>query len=322
MHSYNHDIDSLIQQAVILLQQGGLVAFPTETVYGLGADARNVAAVAKVFAVKGRPRSHPLIVHLANLQQCEAWVARMPQAAAKLAQAFWPGPLSLILPKHPAVLPEITGGQNSIALRVPQHPVTLQLLERFGSGIVGPSANRYGQLSPTTAAHVTTALGAEIDLVLDGGPCQVGIESTIVYFEDEQPYITRLGSISAAAIASVLDGLLPSLNYQLVRAPGNVAKHYATSCPLLLIDGSALAQATALDGVLSFQARPATTAVPVLHWCHLSRDPVVYAQTMYDSLHKLETLGVARIFVEQPPADSAWAAINDRLSRAASPADN
>ena len=194
-------VSSDVVAAVAVLRRGGLVAFPTETVYGLGADAANPAAVGRIFAVKGRPRSHPVIVHLAEATAVKAWAADVPPDAWALAEAFWPGPLTLILPRADHVPDAVTGGAATVGLRVPNQPLALELLSAFGSGIAAPSANRFGRVSPTTAAHVRADLGTAVDLVLDGGPCAVGVESTIVDLSRGAPRVLRLGGLSVDALS-------------------------------------------------------------------------------------------------------------------------
>ena len=189
--------DEQIEQAVAVLRAGKLVAFPTETVYGLGADASNVAAVRKVFAAKQRPVDHPLIVHLSDMSAIKYWASVVPREAWQLADAFWPGPLTMVLPRATHVPGELTGGQSTIALRVPSHPVARRLLKAFDGAIAAPSANRFGRLSPTSAAHVREELGDAVDYVLDGGDCPVGIESTIVVFRNAQAVILRPGAVTA-----------------------------------------------------------------------------------------------------------------------------
>ncbi|MEK7737911.1 MAG: L-threonylcarbamoyladenylate synthase, partial [Pseudomonadota bacterium] len=207
-----------IAHAVTLLRAGELVAFPTETVYGLGADAANPAAVAKIFAAKGRPADHPLIVHLPSAEALDAWAREVPESARKLAAAFWPGPLTLILKRQPQVPDAVTGGQDTVGLRVPDHPLALALLKAFDGGrfrgIAAPSANRYGRISPTSAAHVRAELGAAVPLVLDGGDCQVGIESTIVDLSRGTPRLLRPGAIGAADIAHVLGANLDKISLE------------------------------------------------------------------------------------------------------------
>ena len=220
-----------IREAVAVLARGGLVAFPTETVYGLGADASNETAVRRIFSVKGRPADHPLIVHLARVEQLADWAQRVPEAAWRLAEAFWPGPLTLVLPRAPRVLDVVTGGQESVGIRVPSHPVAQALLQAFGGGIAGPSANRFGRVSPTTAEHVRAELGSEVDLVLEGGQSEVGIESTIVDLSSDRPALLRPGIIGAERIAAVLGNALHAPDRTSPRASGMLASHYAPRTP-------------------------------------------------------------------------------------------
>jgi L-threonylcarbamoyladenylate synthase len=222
---------SNIEYAAKLLQCGELVAFPTETVYGLGADAKNPQAIAQVFTAKGRPQNHPLIVHLGDYSQLGDWVSNIPDAAKKLAQQFWPGPMTLILPRAVHVSTLITGGQDSIGIRIPHHPVALALLNEFGSGIVAPSANRFGHVSPTCAQHVQDELGDEI-AILDGGACDIGVESTIIDLTSDQVRIVRPGIITASQIEHVImQPVLFGANINL-RVSGHLASHYAPLTPL------------------------------------------------------------------------------------------
>jgi len=197
-----------IEKAAALLRQGELVAFPTETVYGLGADASNPEAVAKIFAAKGRPADHPLIVHIPGVEHLDRWAREIPETAFASAKAFWPGPLTLILKRQPNVPDAVTGGQDTVGIRVPGHPLALELLKAFDGGVAAPSANRFGHVSPTTAQHVHDELGSAVAMVLDGGPCRVGIESTIVNLTGPQSRILRPGMISAADLGRVL-GRMP-----------------------------------------------------------------------------------------------------------------
>ena len=222
-------------EAVRILRDGGIVALPTETVYGLAANALDEAAVARVFRVKGRPPAHPLIVHLSDVSAVEQWAARVPDAAMRLAEQFWPGPLTLILPKTPMVPLCVTGGQESVGLRVPNHPLALAVLRAFGGGIAAPSANRYGAVSPTTAEHVRRDLGDEVDLILDGGPCVVGVESTIVSLMDAHPIILRPGGVTREAIEDVLGCSVPVTQASATRVPGQVDTHYAPRAVVILL---------------------------------------------------------------------------------------
>jgi len=318
-----------IQRAVQLLRQGELVALPTETVYGLGADALNPDAVAKIFAAKGRPSDHPLIVHLADASQIMTWAREVPKDAIALARAFWPGPLTLILKKDESVPDLVTGGQDTVGLRVPDHPVALELLRAFGSGVAAPSANRFGRISPTTAAHVHQELGDRVALILDGGACAVGLESTIVDLSRGVPVILRPGAIGADEIARVL-GRRPRLRGEVEAEAGNAAEqgvtprvsgalaaHYAPRTPLELITTDALAASSrAGDAVLARCAPPAGLADGVT-WVQAPADPAGYGHDLYARLRSLDESGALRILVEAPPASPEWAAVADRLGRAA-----
>ncbi len=312
-----------IKLALRQLQNGELVAFPTETVYGLGADARNEMAIRKVFTAKGRPVDHPLIVHLANAQQMAEWAQGIPKAAFILAQHFWPGPLTMILHKQPAVSNLITGGQDTIALRVPNHPITLELLQRFGSGLVGPSANKYGFVSPTTAEHVATDLGDTVAAILDGGACTVGIESTIVNLLSDRVTIMRQGAITAAQLSQALQYDVaintPDTN---VRVSGSHASHYAPHTPAYVLPIEQLLQKAlqfsaqhAKFSVISLQAKPAIMDANVL-WQQVSANPAIYAHDLYSNLRMHDELHNAAILIEQVPNIDAWAAVADRLQRA------
>jgi L-threonylcarbamoyladenylate synthase len=303
-----------IKTAVDALRAGHLVAFPTETVYGLGADASNAAAIAKVFASKGRPTTHPLIVHLASALDLNAWAREIPEAAWQLGRKFWPGPLTLILKKHPQVLPIITGGLDTIAVRVPNHPLTLQLLHEFAGGLVGPSANKYGRVSPTTAQHVRDDLGSAVAMVLDGGACAVGIESTIVDLSGAQPIIRRHGSITIDQISDALaQDIL--LNTSDPVAPGTHLAHYAPLTPMSIVTSAQLVNASDC-AVLSF-APDDTYATKNIFWIQASLDPQQYAHDLYANLRALDKSGKTKILIAQPPTATAWQAINDRLQRAA-----
>ena len=216
-----------IRDAAAILRRGGLVAFPTETVYGLGADASNPAAVARIYAVKGRPPNHPVIVHIGESGQWARWAREFPEHAAKLAARFWPGPLTLVLRRASGVGDYLTGGQETIGLRVPGHPIALELLREFRGGIAAPSANRFGRVSPTSAEHVRSDLGSDVDLILDGGACEIGIESTIVDVSRGRPVVLRPGRISEDDIASALGFPPARRDPGAPRAPGALPSHYA-----------------------------------------------------------------------------------------------
>jgi L-threonylcarbamoyladenylate synthase len=323
-----------VQQAVDLLRAGELVALPTETVYGLGADARNPIALAKIFAAKGRPADHPLIVHLPDVSHLEQWAREIPDTAHLLAKAFWPGPLTLILKRKRGIneVPDlVTGGQDTIGLRVPNHPLALQLLKQFNSGIAAPSANRFGRISPTTAQHVREELGDAVALILDGGPCAVGIESTIVDLSRGESVILRPGIISAEQIEQVLHHHVRNTAVrpepaegpaQLTpRVSGSLDAHYAPTTPMRLVSSSQLAveverslRAGQRTAVLS-QQNPAPSGA--LLWQPAASDAGRYAHDLYANLRTLDHAGVDLILVEAPPQSQQWFAVNDRLTRAA-----
>ncbi len=312
-----------VSRAADLLRAGELVAFPTETVYGLGADAANPQAIARIFAAKGRPADHPLIVHLPDVAHLERWAVDVPEAAHRLAAAFWPGPLTLILKRHPSVSDAITGGQDTVGLRIPKHPLALQLLRAFDGGVAAPSANRFGHVSPTTAAHVQAELGDAVALVLDGGPCAVGIESTILDLSTGVPRILRPGMLDAPTLAAIL-GRQPEFggSRDVPRVSGSLDAHYAPGTPLRLVAATDIAAAVrqALAAgqrivVLAPQAAP--LADPGLVWHVASADAAQFAHDLYARLREFDALGCDRILVAAPPDTEAWRAVNDRLMRAA-----
>jgi len=309
-----------IDEAVRRLREGGLVAFPTETVYGLGADASNPAAVARIFAAKGRPADHPLIVHLASTAAAREWARDFPPLARDLAAAFWPGPLTLVVPRAAGVLDEVTGGQETVALRVPSHPVAQELLRRFGGGIAAPSANRYGRVSPTLARHVREELGDRVDLVLDGGACEVGLESTIVGVDDGAVTLLRPGRITRTELEKVA-GPLASPGAATPRVPGSLLSHYAPATPLELLDAAAIdcrcttGQDATRVAVLS--RRPEPAGCRALAWQVAAVDPAGYGHDLYASLRALDGRGASCILVEEVPAGEEWMAVRDRLARAA-----
>lgn len=314
-----------IPRAVALLRAGELVAFPTETVYGLGADARNPQAVARIFAVKGRPADHPLIVHLPLNTKLELWAREVPAAAYTLAEVFWPGPLTLILKRDPAVPKIVTGGQETVGLRVPDHPIARRLLAAFAGGIAAPSANRFGRISPTTVQHVRAELGDSVALILDGGPCQVGIESTILDLTRGVPVILRPGAIAANDIADILH-VRPHIgaagDESAPRVSGSLPRHYAPRTPMLLVDPLDLqAQVKARIAQGLHVAVLSRTALPIrnnlVYWQRSVPDAGTYAHDLYAHLRELDSREVDLIMVEAPPHGSEWDAINDRLTRAA-----
>jgi len=306
-----------IARAVAILKRGGLVAFPTETVYGLGADASSAAAIARLYAVKGRPGDHPVIVHFADAEKAFAWAREVPEAARKLAARFWPGPLTLILKRAPQVSYSVTGGQDTVGLRVPEHPLAHELLAAFGGGLAAPSANRFGRVSPTTAQHVREDLGGDVDMVLDGGPCGVGIESTIVDLSRGAPALLRPGGISPAELEAVLGEHVGTPDAAAPRVSGSLAAHYAPLTPARLVASDELEGAIVRLGskasVMAFSAPDDR----VDFWVRMPSDPVAYAQKLYAALRELDTTEASLLLIEKPPATPAWQAVLDRLRRAA-----
>ncbi len=314
-------VEKNIEQALRVLRRGGLVAFPTETVYGLGADALNRKAVARIFTVKQRPPGHPLIVHLGNTDDLALWARDIPDYALALARQFWPGPLTLILKRTRQVPDEVTGGQDTVGLRVPGHPLARTLLQRFAGGIAAPSANRFGRISPTRAEHVRAGLGGEVDFILDGGACELGLESTIVDCSRPKPRILRPGSIGREALENVLAGGLGNGAEELPRVPGSHDSHYAPSIPLILVprtEITARARAYCAQGkrvaVLARQKAPAEMPA---QWKTMPVNAEDYGHRLYASLHALDGKNYDLLLVEEPPQLSEWEAVSDRLRRAA-----
>jgi L-threonylcarbamoyladenylate synthase len=310
-----------IERAADYLKSGGLVAFPTETVYGLGADASNPAAVKRIFAAKNRPENHPLIVHLASIEQLNEWAQEIPESAFKLAQHFCPAPLAFILKKRPEVGEFVTGGQNTVGLRIPNHSVALELLRAFGDGIAAPSANRFCRISPTQAQHVADELGNNVDMILDGGACQIGVESTIIDLSGDKPTLLRFGEITRSELEVVLQAevFIPnSLSQITVRTAGMMAIHYAPTTPAVRCETNLLALFLKDEkqkvGVLTCGSNIVST--PTRTVISLPTDSMIYAQNLYTKLRELDALKVDLILVEQPPLGEAWQAINDRLSKA------
>lgn len=312
-----------IQQAVDLLRAGQLVAFPTETVYGLGADASNSQAVAKIFAAKNRPRNHPVIVHLGDISQLSHWIkATITDDIEKLATNFWPGPMTLILPCADHVSTHVTGNQPSIGIRIPNHPVALQLLQAFGGGIAAPSANRFGHVSPTTADHVQSELQEKVAMILDGGPCSLGIESTIIDLTSASPQIVRPGMITITQIQTVLGrSIIDHSTNDLLRAPGKLIKHYSPQTPLSIIKSAELkALATNLANTGKNIAVIAISNFSFddknIHSVHLDHDPHLYAHHLYAVLRELDEQNYDALLLEEVPQHEDWLAIWDRLIKA------
>jgi len=312
-----------IDVAVDALRDGDLVAFPTETVYGLGADAQNPDAVRKVYEIKGRPATHPLIVHIDHPRQLERWALSVPPAAQALADRFWPGPLTLVLRRAPAVDLAITGGQDTVAVRVPAHPVAQQLLRAFGGGIAAPSANRYGHVSPTRADHVRDEFGDAIQVILDGGDCKIGLESTIVSCVDAVPRLLRPGFITLSQLRSVVPDVVAGSDAPAPRAPGSDAKHYAPATPLSIVNSRTLEEVVAQltadhEKVAVLAMRPPRLANRYMTWINAGRRADLYARELYVNLRTLDKSGAKEILVEEVPAGESWDAVRDRLRRAAS----
>lgn len=301
-----------VRRAAEILRAGGLVAFPTETVYGLGADASSAAAVARLYAAKGRPADHPVIVHFADAEHAFAWAAEVPESARQLAARFWPGPLTMILRRSAKAKDFVTGGQDSVGLRVPSHPIAQELLREFGGGVAAPSANLFGNLSPTTAAHVREEM--KVDLVLDGGASEVGIESTIVDLSGGEAVLLRPGGISKAQLEQVLN--VTETQPGSPRHSGGLERHYAPKTPAALVPPHALDAEIAKRGasvaVLAF-SRPDER---VDCWIRMPREPKAYAQRLYAALRELDAAGCAAMLIEAPPDTPEWLAVTDRLARA------
>ena len=309
-----------IAAAADVLRAGGLVAFPTETVYGLGADASRDDAAAKIFAVKGRPRAHPLIVHIAG--EIGDWAREVPDAARRLVAAAWPGPLTVILKRGPQVALATTGGADTVGLRMPAHPMALALLRAFGGGVAAPSANRFGHVSPTTADHVVADLGDDVDYVLDGGKCDVGVESTIVDLSRGQPVLLRAGGMPREAIEAIV-GPLAAADAAAPAAPGMLASHYAPRAEVIAVEPDDVPAAVrAASGKVAVLAPAAAfarwPALPALAY-RLPDDLPGMARGLYAALRDLDAAGVDVVIAALPPAAGLGEAVGDRLRRAAGP---
>jgi L-threonylcarbamoyladenylate synthase len=333
-----------LARAAEVLRRGGLVAFPTETVYGLGANALDAAAVERIFVAKGRPAHNPLIVHVADAAAVGALVSSWPESAQRLAERFWPGPLTLVLPRSEAVPDLVTAGGPTVALRMPAHPVALALLRTFGPPIAAPSANRSMQLSPTRGEHVLAGLGDQIDLLLDAGPTPGGLESTVLDLTVEPPCLLRPGLISPPELLAVIRPIQRADSIsarQRLRSPGQMERHYAPRTPLELWPASSafsrvlalaaqglrvgwlmLEDLRAISGPLGAAGTPMPVTAPVSGQTVATQigmpgDPVAYAAALYHALHQFDALGLNRIVVDLPPVSDEWLAVDDRLRRAA-----
>jgi L-threonylcarbamoyladenylate synthase len=318
-----------VAEAVRLLRAGGVVAIPTETVYGLAARVFDEAAVARVYAIKNRPPGHPLIAHVEGEAQARALAASWPERASEVARAFWPGPVTVVVERAEHVPAAVAGGGDSLAIRAPAHPVALALLSALGEPLAAPSANRFQGLSPTTAEHVVKQLGDAVDLVLDAGACDAGIESTVVDLRSSRPRVLRPGAIGLASLRRILPDI--EATAQTVRgaeprvSPGMEARHYAPRAPLILADTWGAAARTA-DGLAATGARVGLVTYEPTATSHdtrillrtLPRDPSAYARELYRTLHDLDDARVDAIVVQRVPDDEAWWAVADRLKRGAS----
>jgi L-threonylcarbamoyladenylate synthase len=314
---------SAIDEAAEVLRRGGLVAFPTETVYGLGADASDARAVRRIYQAKGRPPSHPVIVHLASAGQIGDWAATVPDDARAVAEAFWPGPLTLVLPRRSSVPDEVTGGTETVGLRVPGHDLALALLRAFGGGVAAPSANRFGRVSPTTAAAVREEFADEVDLVLDGGPCPVGVESTVVDATGRRLRILRPGAVTGEMMGEVVGYPVVVGEAGSVRAPGTLPAHYAPAARVELVElagvaerSAELAAAGAAVGLVSPEVPPEQLAEGVRQLAVLPT-AADYARGLYEALRSADRLGMDVVLAVAPPPGGIADAVIDRLTRAA-----
>lgn len=296
-----------VRRAVDILRSGGVVGVPTETVYGLGADASNAKAVTRVFDIKGRPVDHPLIVHVADVDSAKGWSSDWNEEADSLAREFWPGPLTLIVRRADHVIDEVTGGRDTVALRCPSHPMMRDLLDELNGGIAAPSANRFGKVSPTTARHVLEDLGDDVDYILDGGACTVGLESTIVDCSVRPPQVLRPGSITEQQIVEVLGSVSPASGPS--RAPGMLQSHYAPKCRVHPVE--------TLDEARVGIERLGATRGSRCDLLDATADPETFATTMYSDLRECDRRGSSDVFVVLPPDVGIGRAIRDRISKAA-----
>jgi L-threonylcarbamoyladenylate synthase len=311
-------------EAVECLRSGGLVVFPTETVYGLGANALDPDAVARIFAAKGRPSTNPLIVHVPEVAAARELADEWPATADKLAAQFWPGPLTLVVRKAAVVPNVVTAGGPTVGLRVPNHPVALELLRSAGVPIAAPSANRSEEVSPTTAQHVADSLGPYTDdlLILDGGPCTVGVESTVLDVTSEPPHILRPGMVTEAMLRQVIMMGVGAKHtrHGVARSPGQMVRHYAPKASVVPVSRESWAgEFRAGDGVVFCGSYPPRVRESGDRFRFLPAEPHVYARSFYAMLRDLDASGVSRILIVRPPDTPEWAAIHDRLRRAAAP---
>jgi L-threonylcarbamoyladenylate synthase len=300
----NRCIGTDIDRAVEILRNGGLVGLPTETVYGLAADASQKEAVTRIFTAKGRPNNHPLIVHVGSIDSGRSWSSSWTQSAELLGTTYWPGPLSIVVEKSPEVLVEVTGGHQTVALRVPGHSMAIELLTRLNGGLAAPSANKFGKVSPTTAQHVWEDLGSSVDYILDGGPCEVGIESTIVDCSTEVPIVLRPGGISTEDIHKIVE--LGNDDLGVSRAPGMLPAHYAPQCQVTLAEELS-------EAIQKSKSANSSTCRVI----DASIDPIGFASSMYAQLRQCDADGIQELLVVLPQSVGIGLAIRDRLTKAA-----
>ncbi len=311
---------TLIANAADTLRGGGVVAFPTETVYGLGANAFDRAAVQRVFEIKNRPHYDPLIVHVADVRQIRDLVQDFPAEARKLARRFWPGPLTLVLPKIDRLPDLVTAGLPTVAIRIPNHAVALALLEEVGSPVAAPSANPFGMLSPTTADHVRHQLGGQVDVILDGGPCTVGVESTIVSFCGTRPTLLRPGGITTEDLEAVLGPLVcPAPHEPVPLAPGRLPRHYAPRTPLVLCSELPTVPSGQRVGLLCLTRPPGTGHFAAVEALSETGDLTQAAANLFAALRRLDALGLDLLVAQSVPEKGMGAAIMDRLQKASAP---
>ncbi len=313
--------DQDLKKAIEYIQQGKLIAIPTETVYGLAADAKNDAAIQKIFIAKERPTNHPLIVHIDSPEKMTDWAQDIPDTAYILAQHFWPGPLTLLLKKKKNASDLITGGLDTIAIRVPHNDRLRMMIAQLNTGLVAPSANPHTKLSPTSAQQVLDIMNGKIDAVLDGGPCELGIESTILSLVDKEPKILRKGPITATMIAAVLGINVQNFQTHSTRVPGNMLKHYQPNTKSILMDA---------DKIITYLKNPDNRSKKIAcmyysnidalssnpHAIKMSSDVKIYSNMMYQTLYQLDKIGYDEILIEIPPKSENWDAIWDRLQKA------
>jgi L-threonylcarbamoyladenylate synthase len=319
LHQVQGPDDPAIREAAEILLAGGLVAFPTETVYGLGADGLNPDAVARIYAAKGRPVTNPMILHVADVASALPLVAQWPTTAQTLAERYWPGPLTLVLPASEAVPAIVRAGGPTVALRCPAHPVAQALIRAVGRPLAAPSANRSQHLSPTLAEHVASSLGEAVDLILDGGPTKAGLESTILDLSGVQPRILRPGPVTPAELKAIIgsvevwEGAVEAGATQ--EAPGMAERHYAPRARLELVaHGAGLTSASGPVAYVGIGTLPGLP--PGVRGVLLPLDAKVVAARLYALLHELDDAGFTRIVMERPPEGEAWMAVRDRLQRA------